>query len=106
MTWLLLGLAAAFEIAFALLLKPSEGFTRPLPTVGVVACGVLSVYLLSKTLVHLPVGTAYAAWTGIGSVGVVVLGMVLFSEPVSALRIACILLIVAGVLGLRLVAEA
>ena len=106
MTWLLLLLAAAFEVAFALLLKPSAGFTRLLPTAGVVVCGVVSVYLLSRTLTVLPVGTAYAAWTGIGSVGVVVLGMAFFHEPVTVLRVGCILLVVVGVLGLRLAGEA
>jgi quaternary ammonium compound-resistance protein SugE len=102
MAWLILLAAAAFEIAFALSLKPSEGFSRLWPTLGVLVFGVISVALLAKTLDRLPVGTAYAIWTGIGSVGVVILGIVLFHEPITATRLACIALIVTGVVGLRL----
>lgn len=94
--------AAAFEIAFALSLKPSEGFTRPWPTAGVLVFGVISVVLLSKTLDRLPVGTAYAVWTGLGSLGVVTLGIVYFNEPITLTRVLCVGLIVAGVAGLRL----
>ncbi|MGC4940526.1 DMT family transporter [Kribbella sp. DT2] len=102
MAWIILLAAAAFEIAFALSLKPSEGFSRLWPTLAVLVFGITSVVLLAKTLDHLPVGTAYAVWTGIGSVGVVTLGIVLFHEPLTLTRMACIALIVAGVLGLRL----
>jgi quaternary ammonium compound-resistance protein SugE len=102
MAWLILLAAAAFEIAFALSLKPSEGFSRLWPTLGVLVFGVISVALLAKTLDRLPVGTAYAIWTGIGSVGVVILGIVLFHEPITSTRLACIALIVTGVVGLRL----
>jgi quaternary ammonium compound-resistance protein SugE len=102
MAWLVLVAAAAFEIAFALSLKPSEGFSRFWPTAGVLVFGVISVALLSKTLDRLPVGTAYAVWTGLGSVGVVILGIFLFDEPLTPARVACIALIVAGVVGLRL----
>jgi quaternary ammonium compound-resistance protein SugE len=102
MAWLVLLAAAVFEIAFALSLKPSEGFTRFWPTAGVIIFGVASVALLSRTLDRLPVGTAYAIWTGLGSVGVVLLGIVLFGEPLTPARFACIALIVAGVIGLRL----
>jgi len=102
MAWLVLVAAATFEIAFALSLKPSEGFSRFWPTAGVLVFGVISVALLSKTLDRLPVGTAYAVWTGLGSVGVVILGIFLFDEPLTAARVACIALIVAGVVGLRL----
>lgn len=94
--------AAAFEIAFALSLKPSEGFTRPWPTAGVLVFGVISVVLLSKTLDRLPVGTAYAVWTGLGSLGVVTLGIAWFNEPITLTRMLCVGLIVAGVVGLRL----
>jgi quaternary ammonium compound-resistance protein SugE len=73
------------------------------PTVGVLVFGVISVVLLAKTLDRLPVGTAYAVWTGLGSVGVVILGIVLFNEPITPARLACITLIAAGVVGLRLV---
>jgi quaternary ammonium compound-resistance protein SugE len=102
MAWIILLAAAAFEIAFALSLKPSEGFSRLWPTLGVLVFGVISVVLLAKTLDRLPVGTAYAIWTGIGSVGVVILGVVLFHEPITPMRLACIALIVTGVVGLRL----
>ena len=106
MAWLVLIAAAVFEIAFALSLKPSEGFSRFWPTAGVLVFGVISVVLLSRTLDRLPVGTAYAVWTGLGSIGVVTLGVVLFGEPLTAARIACISLIVAGVVGLRIAGSA
>ena len=106
MAWLVLIAAAVFEIAFALSLKPSEGFSRFWPTAGVLVFGVISVVLLSRTLDRLPVGTAYAVWTGLGSIGVVTLGVVLFGEPLTTARIACISLIVAGVVGLRIAGSA
>jgi quaternary ammonium compound-resistance protein SugE len=106
MAWLVLIAAAVFEIAFALSLKPSEGFSRFWPTAGVLVFGVISVVLLSRTLDRLPVGTAYAVWTGLGSIGVVTLGVVLFGEPLTPARIACISLIVAGVVGLRIAGSA
>jgi quaternary ammonium compound-resistance protein SugE len=102
MAWLVLIAAAAFEIAFAVSLKPSDGFSRFWPTAGVLVFGVISVVLLSKTLDRLPVGTAYAVWTGLGSIGVVTLGILFFDEPLTPARLACITLIVAGVAGLRL----
>lgn len=102
MAWLVLIAAAAFEIAFAVSLKPSDGFSRFWPTAGVLVFGVISVVLLSKTLDRLPVGTAYAVWTGLGSIGVVTLGILFFNEPLTLPRLACITLIVAGVVGLRL----
>jgi len=102
MAWLVLIAAAAFEIAFALSLKPSDGFSRFWPTAGVLVFGVISVALLAKTLDRLPVGTAYAVWTGLGSIGVVTLGIVFFGEPLTLPRVACIALIVVGVIGLRL----
>ncbi|NEA32117.1 multidrug efflux SMR transporter [Streptomyces sp. SID13031] len=105
MAWLVLIAAAAFEIAFALSLKPSDGFSRFWPTAGVLVFGVISVALLAKTLDRLPVGTAYAVWTGLGSLGVVTLGVVFFGEPITLPRVACIALIVAGVVGLRLAGE-
>jgi quaternary ammonium compound-resistance protein SugE len=105
MAWLVLIAAAVFEIAFALSLKPSDGFSRFWPTAGVLVFGVISVVLLSKTLDRLPVGTAYAVWTGLGSIGVVTLGVLLFGEPLTLPRAACIGLIVAGVVGLRVAGE-
>jgi quaternary ammonium compound-resistance protein SugE len=106
MAWLVLIAAAVFEIAFALSLKPSEGFSRFWPTAGVLVFGVISVVLLSRTLDRLPVGTAYAVWTGLGSLGVVTLGVLLFGEPLTPARIASITLIVAGVIGLRMTGSA
>lgn len=106
MAWLLLLLAACFEIAFALTLKPTEGFTRLGPSLLVFLFASISVVLLSKTLEQLPVGTAYAAWTGIGSVGTVVLGIAFYGDPLTAARLGCIALIVVGALGLHLVEPA
>jgi quaternary ammonium compound-resistance protein SugE len=102
MAWLLLFVASACEVAFALSIKPADGFSRLWPSLAVVAFAAISVVLLSKTLDRLPLGTAYAAWTGLGSVGTVLAGIVLFGEPVTAARIACLALIIAGVAGLRL----
>ncbi|MEU0094717.1 multidrug efflux SMR transporter [Kribbella sp. NPDC006257] len=106
MAWLMLIAAAVFEIAFALSLKPSEGFSRFWPTAGVLVFGVISVVLLSRTLDRLPVGTAYAVWTGLGSLGVVIVGVVLFGEPLTLARVASITLIIAGVVGLRITGAA
>ena len=83
-------------------LKYSEGFTRPLPTVLMFAAGALSFWLLSTSMKSLPVGTAYAVWTGIGAVGTVVLGIVLLRESSDLFRLVSIFLIVAGIVGLRL----
>lgn len=106
MAWLYLLLAGGFEIAFALTLKASEGFTRVIPSVATLVTGVASVVILSQALRTLPVGTGYAAWTGIGAVGSVVLGMVLFDEPADLTRVLSIALIIAGVIGLRLTSAA
>lgn len=102
MHWIILLVASAFEVAFALGLKASHGFSRFWPSVGTVAAGVASFVLLSQALKTLPVGTGYAAWTGIGAVGSAVLGIVLFHEPRHAARLLSLALIVAGVVGLRL----
>lgn len=102
MAWLLLLVAAAFEIAFAVSIKPSDGFTRLWPSLAVAGFGAISVVLLSKTLDRLPVGTAYAVWTGLGSVGVVALGIAWYDEPLTLVRVGCIALIVTGIIGLRL----
>jgi quaternary ammonium compound-resistance protein SugE len=104
MAWLLLGIAGILEIAFALCMKASEGFTRWVPGLFTVAAGLASVVLLSMALRSLPVGTGYAVWTGIGAAGTAVLGMLLLGDPISPPRIFCILLILAGVIGLKLVA--
>ena len=103
MAWVVLFVAGMFEIAWAVGLKYTEGFTRPWPTIGTAAAVLASMTLLGVALRTLPLGTAYAVWTGIGTVGTAVVGMVLFREPATAMRIACIALIVAGILGLKLV---
>ncbi len=101
MAWIYLGLAGLFEIGWAIGLKYTEGFTRILPSVMTAVSMVASVLLLGLALKSLPVGTGYAVWTGIGTVGTALLGISLFGEPASALRLACIGLIVAGILGLK-----
>lgn len=102
MPWVLLVFAGLFEIGWAIGLKYTEGFTRLWPSVGTVVSMVISVGLLGLAMKSLPVGTAYAIWVGIGAVGTIILGMVLFNEPATALRIASIVLIVAGLVGLKL----
>lgn len=102
--WALLLVAGALEIVWALALKASEGFTRWLPSLVVVIAAAVSFWLLALAMRVLPAGTAYAVWTGIGAAGTAVLGMAVFGEAASALRLACIVLIVAGVLGLKFAA--
>jgi quaternary ammonium compound-resistance protein SugE len=101
MAWLYLIIAGVLETGWAIGLKYSEGFTRLWPSVLTVAMMIASFWLLALALNSLPLGTAYAVWTGIGTVGTVLLGILLFNEPVEALRLTCIGLIVAGVVGLR-----
>jgi quaternary ammonium compound-resistance protein SugE len=103
MAWTLLGIAGVLEIAFALGMKSSLGFTRLWPSLFTVATGLSSVVLLSLSLRTLPVGTGYAVWTGIGAAGTAVLGMVLMGDDAAPLRLFCIALILAGVIGLKLV---
>jgi quaternary ammonium compound-resistance protein SugE len=103
MSWALLGIAGILEIAFAIGMKWSEGFTRLGPALFTVVTGVSSVFLLSVSLRTLPVGTAYAVWTGIGAAGTAILGIVLMGESAAALRLLCIGLVFAGVIGLKLV---
>ncbi len=104
MPWILLTLAGIFEIGWAIGLKYTDGFTKLLPTVLTAGSMVVSIVLLGLAVKTLPMGTAYAIWTGIGTVGTVILGIVLFAEPVTAMRIGCIALIVTGILGLKFVA--
>lgn len=101
--WVALALAGLSEVAWAIGLKYTEGWTRLWPSVATVAAMVVSFYFLSMALKALPIGTAYAVWTGIGAVGTALLGIVLFAEPATAARLACIGLIVAGIIGLKLV---
>jgi len=104
MPWVLLVIAGLFEVAWAIGLKYTEGFSRFWPSAGTLAAMGLSVVLLGIAMRSLPVGTAYAVWTGIGAVGTVLLGIVLFGEPATAARLLCVGLIVAGILGLKLTA--
>lgn len=101
MPWILLLFAAVFEIAWAVGLKSTEGFTRLWPTVGTVFSLLVSVFLLGSAAKSLPIGTAYAVWTGIGAAGTVVIGMIFFGDPVNAVRLACVSLILMGVVGLK-----
>ena len=102
MVWVLLLVAGVFEVGMVMGLNFSEGFTRFWPSLGTLVSGGISFLLLSVAMRSIPVGTAYAVWTGIGTIGTVVFGILVFKEPTDALRLACIGLIVAGVAGLRL----
>lgn len=104
MPWTWLFLAGLFEIGWAIGLKYTDGFTRLTPSLLTVASMVISLGLLGLALRDLPVGTAYAVWTGVGTVGTAILGIILFGEPATALRLVCIGLIVSGIVGLKLVA--
>ena len=103
MAWVLLFTAGLFEVGWAVGLKYTAGFTRPWPTAFTVASMVVSMALLGLAVRTLPIGTAYAVWTGIGTVGTALLGMLLFQEPATAARLGFITLIMIGILGLRLV---
>ena len=102
MAWAVLVVAGLFEVGWAIGLKYTEGFSRLWPSVGTVAAMVASVLLLGWAMRTLPVGTAYAVWTGIGAVGTVVLGIVLFGEPATVARLACVGVILAGIVGVKL----
>lgn len=102
MAWILLVLAGLFEVGWAVGLKYTDGFTRPLPTVGTALAMVVSLGLLGVAMKTLPVGTAYAVWVGVGAVGTAILGIVLFDEPANAGRVVSLGLIVAGIVGLKL----
>ncbi|MCV3239870.1 quaternary ammonium compound efflux SMR transporter SugE [Mesorhizobium sp. ZC-5] len=104
MAWIYLFFAGIFEIGWAIGLKYTVGFTRLMPTLLTVASMIVSLGLLGLALKTLPVGTAYAIWTGIGTVGTALLGIWLLGEPATAARLACIALIVSGIVGLKLVA--
>lgn len=103
MAWGLLFLAGLLEVGWAVGLKYTNGFTRLWPTVGTAASMIASLGLLGIALRTLPLGTAYAVWTGIGTIGTAILGIVLLGEPATAVRLVCISLIVAGIVGLKLV---
>jgi quaternary ammonium compound-resistance protein SugE len=103
MAWVLLCIAGLLEIVFAFAMKGSLGFTRLMPSILTVATGLSSVVLLSLALRTLPVGTGYAVWTGIGAAGTAIVGIAFLEDSASPMRLLCILLILAGVIGLRLV---
>ena len=102
MAWLLIAIAGVFEIAWAVGLKYSDGFSRLVPSVLTVAAMAASIICLGIAVKSLPVGTAYAVWTGIGAAGTAVLGMYLFGEPATPLRLGSIALVIAGIVGLKL----
>ena len=103
MAWVILVLAAACEVAWAIGLKMSDGFTRLGPSLWTAAAMALSMVLLAMAVRTLPIGTAYAVWTGLGAAGTALVGITLLNEPATAARLACIALILAGVVGLKLV---
>lgn len=102
MHWVLLAVAGILETCWAVSLKFSHGFTKPIPSIITVVGMAASFYFLSLSLKHLPLGTAYAVWTGIGTVGTLILGIILFRESISIPQILCVGLIVAGIIGLKL----
>lgn len=102
MAWTYLLIAGLLEVGWAIGLKYTDGFSRLWPSVGTVLAMILSLAFLGLALKTLPVGTAYAVWTGIGAIGTVILGIVLFAEPATALRLACVGLILSGIIGLKL----
>jgi quaternary ammonium compound-resistance protein SugE len=101
MAWLTLLAAGLLEIAFASSLKPAEGFTRLGPSLAVIGFGAAAVMMLTRALHSIPVGTAYAVFTGIGTVGTVLVGILAYDEPATRLQLACIAVVVAGIIGLR-----
>jgi quaternary ammonium compound-resistance protein SugE len=104
MAWVWLVLAGLSEVVWAIGLKYTEGFTRLWPSVGTAIAVAASMTMLAIALRTLPIGTAYAVWTGIGTIGTATLGIILFDEPATALRLACIGLILAGIVGLKILA--
>ena len=100
--WLLLAVAGAFEVVWVVLLKQSDGFTRPLPSVATVAAMAASFWCMSQALRALPMGTVYAVWTGIGAAGGLAWGILMEGEPAGVPRLLCVALILAGVAGLKL----
>ena len=105
MAWIALIVAGLFEVGWAIGLKYTDGFTRPVPSMWTIAAMAASFVLLAWAMKTLPVGTAYAVWTGIGAVGTVILGIALFGEAATVARLACVGLIVAGIVGLKLVTD-
>lgn len=106
MPWLWLIIAGVLEIAWAVGLKYADGFTKLWPSAATVLLMLASFWCLAQAVKGLPLGTSYAIWTGIGAVGTAIAGMVLFKEPATAARLACMVLIVAGIVGLKLATKA
>lgn len=100
--WLYLAMAGTFEIAWAIGLKYSDGFNKPFVGMLTIIAMAISVWLLALAMRTIPVGTAYAVWTGIGAIGVAIVGIIVFGESREILRIACLFLIIAGIIGLKL----
>jgi len=102
MAWVILFVAGLLEMVWALLLKQSDGFTRPGPTIGFVVSLALSMFLLAQAVRTLPVGTAYAVWTGIGAAGTAIVGMIWLGESRDVLKLVSLVMLIAGIIGLRL----
>ena len=105
MHWIYLLIAGLFEVGWAIGLKFSHGFSQVIPSILTILGMIASFYFLSLALKNLPLGTAYAIWTGIGTIGTVIFGILLFKEPVDTVRILCILLIICGITGLKLISS-
>lgn len=102
MSWIILFFAGLFEVGWAVGLKYSDGFTRPLPTVLTIVAMLVSLGLLGLAMKELPLGTAYAIWTGVGAVGTVIAGIILFGESMALIRLASVALIICGLVGLKM----
>ena len=103
--WMSLGIAGVFEVVWAVGLKYTDGFSRPWPSVATLLAMAISVYFLAQAVRTIPLGTGYAVWTGIGAAGTAIMGIVLFAESLTLVRLLCIGLIVAGIAGLKLTAS-
>ncbi|ADQ84340.1 multidrug efflux SMR transporter [Methylovorus sp. MP688] len=103
MSWILLILAGLFEIGFTTCLKLSDTFTKPWPTLGFIVCAGISFWLLMQATRDIPLGTAYAVWTGIGVLGTVIIGIVVFNDPLSPLRLLFLVLLIGAIVGLKAV---
>lgn len=104
MAWTYLVVAGLFEVAFTTFLKLSQGFTRLLPSLGFLLFSILSFWFLTKAIQSIPLGTAYAVWTGLGAVGTAIVGILFFGDPAGATRLLLLFLIIASVVGLKLIA--
>jgi quaternary ammonium compound-resistance protein SugE len=100
--WLLIGVSGALEIVFSVLMKASDGFTKPLPSAVAVVAALLSIWVMTISLRTLPLGVSYAVWAGIGTLGAAIAGIVFYAEPLTALKAVFTLLIVVGIVGLQL----